>query len=511
MREKIHKTTPSNGIHNPTEWLALILILVFSVVIRLPFIHVPMTDDEGAYAYTTYFWLQGDTLYDELWMDRPQGIFLLYALIFKCMGHSTEAIRLFSAVYNAGSVLFVYLIVHFLFSRKTGLLAAFIFAFFSTSVYIEGFTANAELFMTLPSLVSIYFLLLAEGRRENLFLFLSGLFSGIALLVKPSGGTTLFLGLSFITYLHFKTTPKPGGKNLLARLLLLGIGFTVAFLPSLIHGMYIGIDKYLEAVLLFRLRKKSLFSVEIWHQLLRFTRSLFFFLRGNSFLLLSALWGLVLLKISGKKREVWFIALWVFCALLGMAMGGKWWYHYYVQVIPPLAILSSYGLSRLLPLLMNKRLSSYVTLAVLCAFLYSDCINSYRFFFAYTPVEASWRLYHRRGYLVAVPISSYLRRHTHSGDRIYVAHGEAEFYYLARRRSALKYLFVSELILIPQAYDRLIETLKDPRRAPKYIVYLKKQWPGVQKTGRLSLEEILRTYYYIETFIAGVPLYRRRL
>jgi len=51
------------------------------VLVRVPFLHVPIINDEGAYAYTAHFWFHTVQLYRELPFDRPQGIFLIYKAI----------------------------------------------------------------------------------------------------------------------------------------------------------------------------------------------------------------------------------------------------------------------------------------------------------------------------------------------------------------------------------------------------------------------------------------------
>ena len=57
---------------------ALILsICLLSIVLRLPFLSVPLTDDEAGYAYVSSWLARGLALYSDLWFDRPQGIFLL--------------------------------------------------------------------------------------------------------------------------------------------------------------------------------------------------------------------------------------------------------------------------------------------------------------------------------------------------------------------------------------------------------------------------------------------------
>ena len=145
--------------------MALGVILLLAVLVRMPFLHVPLIADEGGYAYTTHYGLSGRTLYHLLWFDRTQGILWVYRVIFQTLGQSVVAIRLFAAIYNAGSALLVYSSVAGLADKRTGLIAASLFALFSVMPHVQGFTANAELFMTLPALASLALLLPIERTR----------------------------------------------------------------------------------------------------------------------------------------------------------------------------------------------------------------------------------------------------------------------------------------------------------------------------------------------------------
>src|ERR671933_3045975 len=52
-----------------------------ALLCRLPFMSVPLTQDEGGYAYVARLWAAGTRLYDGAWMDRPQGLALLFRLL----------------------------------------------------------------------------------------------------------------------------------------------------------------------------------------------------------------------------------------------------------------------------------------------------------------------------------------------------------------------------------------------------------------------------------------------
>ncbi|HEU5315611.1 MAG TPA: glycosyltransferase family 39 protein, partial [Chloroflexota bacterium] len=108
---------------------ALVLFAcLLSVALRLPFLSVPLTDDEAGYAYVSSWLAQGFALYRDLWFDRPQGIFILYGGILWLFGDDTEGIRLAAALYNAVTVLAVYTLGRRLTGPRGAFAASFAYA-----------------------------------------------------------------------------------------------------------------------------------------------------------------------------------------------------------------------------------------------------------------------------------------------------------------------------------------------------------------------------------------------
>lgn len=83
----------AGGIHRMRSWAPPVFVAILAVLVRVPFFDWPLISDEGGYAYTAYWWLHGLTLYSgDLWLDRPQGIFVAY-MVPVLLGGSTWVIR----------------------------------------------------------------------------------------------------------------------------------------------------------------------------------------------------------------------------------------------------------------------------------------------------------------------------------------------------------------------------------------------------------------------------------
>jgi len=137
-----------------------LLVVAVGLVLRWPFFGVPLNADEGGYAYVAQRWLDGrGELYGDLWISRPQGIFLAYGLIFRTLGTSVEAIHAGAWIAGLVTTIFVWLFARDWMGRRAAIAAALVFTLVNGSPYLEGYTANAEVFMALPAAVGAWLLL----------------------------------------------------------------------------------------------------------------------------------------------------------------------------------------------------------------------------------------------------------------------------------------------------------------------------------------------------------------
>jgi hypothetical protein len=146
--------------------LWLIVAILGGLIVRLPFIRTPLNADEGGYAYLADRWLRGDgTLYQDLWISRPQGIVAAYALILRVLGADATAIRIGSWIVVMLTLLLVWWIARSVYGRQVATVAALFFGLLSGSPLIQGFTANAEVFEAFPA-AGVVALLLYALRRD---------------------------------------------------------------------------------------------------------------------------------------------------------------------------------------------------------------------------------------------------------------------------------------------------------------------------------------------------------
>ena len=485
------------GAAGATAVLAVLLAAGASLLLRLPFLRVPLTADEAGYAYVAYWLEQGLVLYRDLWFDRPQAIFGLYAAVFALVGRSTEAIRLGAAAYNAATVLALAALADRLCGRRAAVIAAWVYAAASVSPALEGFTANGELFMNLPAVVAV--LLAARGRPT-----LAGIALGLATAVKPTALPTALppaLLLACWPLPARRGAAPPAGPPWPGRIdargaARLSAGLALGLTPFVGEGMRTDAVAFWYAVVGFRVQQHSAFAAgprffdELWQALP---------VAGPALLpawLLAAGWTL---KGAWRTPAGGALLAYLAGALAGSALGGYWYWHYFIGVLPPLAVIAGQALTAL-----GRRRRAAAPFALAATTAVALLVNLR--LVGPSPEQTSWLVYGDRSYLAGDAIAAYLRERTGPAERIYVAFAQPAIYYLSGRRSAGRHLYWTEINRVPGAFEAVLEALDDPERHPTYVLGVQEE---LERAGRAApFWERVRARYRPEAVIGGFVLYR---
>jgi len=487
-------------------WSSAVVLVVGAFSLRLPYLGVPLSADEGGYATAAYWWARGDTLYASITITRPQGIFVVFRALAALGLGSPYDIHLVAALWSTLSTLALLALAARLWGRGIGLGAATLYAAVMATPWVEGYQANAELFMTLPLLLALLALVRADegalaARRGLLWLGASGLLAALALLLKPAAVVVLPLGTLWL--LRRRATGGASWRDLTAALAALGGGWALGLLPALAHGLLMVPDRYLGAVIFYRLGQDSLLGGALAHQV-GYAATNTLYLVGHLPLLLLAPFGFRLAAHGGDRRARTFLALWVFTALGGVSLGGNWFLHYYQQLLPPLAVALALVARGLLRRPVAPPRFAALCLAACAAFALAFPIARGVVAGVDPATLPEWE----PGVAAAAPVAAYLAAHTAPTETVYVAYDHADIYYLAARRPAARWLHFRELGWTPGAFAEQVNRLGDPATAPRYIVGAQAfDFRGFDADG--ALRAIVARDYTLETTIDGVPLYRR--
>ncbi len=512
---------------SPFFWIPLGSLISFLLTYRLFFL--PMVSDEGGYAYAAERWFDGrGTLYHDVWISRPQGIFIVYGAIIRLIGGSTLDLRLVAWAVNVLTMIVVWVIVSRWRNSSTAVVATMAFALMMGSPAIEGFTANAEIFMALPAALSILTLTVAFGRRwSGSWLVGTGLLIGIASQLKPSGVVMLLVAVGFIALMALESDNFM--RLLLRRGGLVGAGFAGSLLPAIYHGYQVGWDAFIYASVTYRLTRQSTATSSLDHHL-----NALWNLTARIWPLYAVIVAIMLLRhISNPARQVErgkvpqrprafqtqpvlgivqaaqgidmsdpfrrLLQLWIIGCLFGISMGGDWWYHYLIQLAAPLAIWMAISFA---DLRVRVPRPAHVALAVFGVVM---LLTPYLVITQSARADMTSELFGHPGYADQEVVADYLREHTDPEEPIFVAFDQAALYYLADRPSPYRYLYDQELRAFPDSEDALVEMIESPDR-PAYIVGTRQLAPFADRG--LAFWEAVQRHYVLETVVRGVPIFR---
>ena len=122
--------------------------------IRLLYAGLPLTADEGGYATLARLWARGAELYDEAWVDRPQGLMIVFRAI-TAISPTAEALRLAAIAIAMAIVVLVALVGRKVTGDRPARYAVLLVATAGASPFIESFTLSGELIASLFSVGSM--------------------------------------------------------------------------------------------------------------------------------------------------------------------------------------------------------------------------------------------------------------------------------------------------------------------------------------------------------------------
>jgi 4-amino-4-deoxy-L-arabinose transferase-like glycosyltransferase len=506
--------------------LAVIALGLGSALLWLPYLDMPLDFDVGVYATVAYWWARGDTLYQNITTDRPQAIFVIFRAIEALGLGSVRGLHVAGALYAALCALALLAVAARVWGRGVGLGAAALFALVMATPYLQGPTLNSELFMLLPILGSLLLLVRADdhplGSRSGLWrLGLCGLLAALALLLKPPGVAALALAVLWLV--RRWRTEGASRRAWLAAEAALAAGFVLGLLPALAHGLLTAPDRYLYAVLFYRLESHSVVGSSPVAQARHFALILLYVLARYPLLLLVpvGLWAAHRASPlpdradradrASARRGRDLLWLWLLTSFAGAALGGNWYPHYYQQLLPPFAVAVALAVRALLARPASAQVGPRLAWSGLRVLALGGVLA-----LAYTvgtvvllpPTPARLVIDPLLATLPTREIAAYLREHTTPDESVYVVYSQGEIYYRSERRPAARWLHLPELQRIPGAFDEQVARLADPATAPRYIVVVQPfDAGGLDADG--ALRAVVARDYTLETTIGGVPLYRR--
>jgi 4-amino-4-deoxy-L-arabinose transferase-like glycosyltransferase len=488
-----------------TAWLVLLLLaVVFFASIRYRLRDMPLERDEGEYAYAGQLLLQGIPPYVLAYNMKLPGIYAAYAGVMALFGETPAGIHVGLLLVNAATTILLFFLTAPLFGRLAAAVTGLSYALLSTSASVMGFEAHATHFVVFPALLSIWLLLRALHSRRWWLFFLSGLLSGIAVLMKQHGIFFVFFCLLYLAWVQSKHESKREPPRIVLRWsAIFGAGVILPYLATCLW-MY----------------RAGVFS-QFWfwtvdyageYSKMGLRRALHAFL-DNSQIVVSPsppIWILAAIGLtaviwspSARRQSRFLIAL-LLCSFLALCPGAYFRPHYYILLLPVISIFVGVAASSVTEKLRQSGKPAYMAALPLLVFLACfgvSVLHQRQVYFSLQPDAVVQSIYGDNAFVPATKIADYIRENSPTDARIAVLGSEPEIYFYARRHSATGYVYMYSLIVhhkfTARMRDEMMRELEENR--PLYVVYVDvwDDWGGLEGDPQLA-SFLLRLHQFMD-------------
>ncbi len=404
--------------------LAALAIVLLTVATRLPsLLHPEPIDDEAMYSVVANEIVDGGRPYVDAVERKPPLLFWTYAAVFEATGKfNWKALHAVALLWTLGTMAGLFVIGKQLFNRETGLIAALLYSVFQPWATWKNLAFNGELLMNLPI---VWAWAIGFGRspsRVRPELLAAGALLCIGFLLKqPAAIAAVPLGI-YLLLPSYRASRRLTRMVSLAQAATLTIGFfgTLGLVAIALRQQGILPQAYYWTI-----SDHSIPHVFWEHGILMtlaFVGACLPLLIGAA-LAFRDKGGVWARKSAERTALLGLLA----ASVIGAAAGARFYPHYYIQLIPPLALLAAPHYARLWS--GKTRPRRWLRPVVAYAWL------------ALTVVGFS--IAHWRGLAPQREPSGagqYLLEHSNPKDRIFCWGQEPKVYLDARRRPAARYI-----------------------------------------------------------------------
>ncbi|MGO8764737.1 MAG: ArnT family glycosyltransferase [Limisphaerales bacterium] len=443
-------------------WAGIAGLAIFFLALRWNSFNAPLNRDEGEYAYAAQLLLQGIPPYEQAFIQKPPMIFYSYLLAkLLCPGFFWSA-RLLAYLFTAlATILFGYVVRREL-GKGWALPAMWLMTPLILLPDLEVTDANTETFMLLPLIgtIAVYSRSREVGNKGGHWL-LAGFLAATALLYKYT--CLPVLAFVFAVWLA-EAWRSGGGLKMVCRGLALATAGGVAA-AALELGYFIRHDG----------------GRGFWECTVTFNR---YYAASNIFGLNNFLtemgmfwkswWILFLLPWAVLFRlppRLWFWLGIFVCAVISTGASG--YGHYYIIIMPFLALLNIAGI-RALASHLSERSNQTLWRASMTAVVMALVVGPVLPWLLCSPeqfVQASWP---QQPFAESGLVAEKVAQLTGPDDFVYVAGSEPQILFYAQRYSPTRFIHACALTVpSPVVHEYQQAAMRDlQQRPPKIIVFV---------------------------------------
>ena len=412
--------TPSDNTSSKSQISVLkvfLVVAVVSFVLRI-FYSGHLYEDDGLWFTAAEEITRGKALYREIYFDKPPGLALVYAFLFWIFGAHVLTIRLFTIVHSIVISAILYLFGTKLYDRRIGLLAAVLFAIFSTTYttgHVQGL--GTDFLMALPHTAGTYLLVhsrllrtngIRSGSQQAWLALAGGALIGIAFQINPKGIFDLaFFAVFLLIWQLWRARLRASEATKLAQDLVEnteGPSSIKLFLAAIL-GFVAGSAPFLAYVV--ATHSMLEYWLYVWDWGMHYsgynpvskliasgaTRTIDYFVLNNTLLIALVFVGATTVRWARdffhKDKElerdkdslidhrVHFsdatLLLWLIVSYAGVILGGRLYSHYFFQILPALCLIGSRGLMSISSSLKKRdpALRQAITVIIIVGFVFT--------------------------------------------------------------------------------------------------------------------------------------------
>ncbi len=457
-------------------WAIFLLFLLMVVLVRSRLLNLPLERDEGEYAYFGQLLLHGIPPYQLAYNMKLPGTYAAYALCMAIFGQSIQGVHLGLLIVNLASIILLFFITKRLFGYLAGIFSAISYAALSINQSVLGLQGHAEHFVVLMALCGSLLLLKAAETEKNKFVFLSGLFFGLAFLMKQSGIFFVPFGLFYLCWAYFKKHPAQKSAWVF-KLITYTLGAILPFAVTCTVFLFTGVfDKFWFWVFQYAFKYQSAVPLgEAWNTLKYYLAYVTHPFRPVWYI---AFLGLGCVFIDAKaKKQVIFVSVLLITSFLSLCPGFVFREHYFLAALPVISILAGCCIDSAHRFIRDrKQLSfwSFVPMVIFVIILLYPFYRQKHYLFESTPVQVSRLTYGANPFIESIGIANYLKAHSSPNEAIAVLGSEPQIYFYSQRRSATGYIYAYPLMeKQPFALRMQQEMIHEIEAAkPRYLVFV---------------------------------------
>jgi hypothetical protein len=518
-------STSPNTIKETTEqptkksWLTWDTMLVgalvlFVLMVRIKLLGIPLERDDGGFSYLAFQMLEGKDLYADLYDIKLPFLYILFASFITLFGNSVEGIHTGLVVFDIAYIVTLFLFCRYFFDRTIALVATFAFAILSLGPNLLGFASHATHFAILPGLIGLYTLTKAiETERKVLFL-LAGLACGSAFLVKQQAVHFMLFAGFYTIFAFFRHYPKVNWKDWFISEVYLVIG---SIAPYVMIVLYFFAKGNFEDFWFYTVVWPTEYATSaqtganmdiIKMQVDRVIQNqeLLWYLAGGGIV------SMFLVQIENKWR-VFVLLLGIFMTF-GLATGFHFYQHYFVVLIPVVAMLNGMfvrNVGKFINNIMGVKWGLYIPLALFVMAWTQVIRYDSDYFFNPDHTQILRNAYGSNPFPESKVIGDYIRDYTQPEDKIVIACSEPQIGFYAQRMNVSGQIFTYTLVdngnYMTQLQDEFIEAIQT--QIPKISVYtwMGTSWLNKDASGRVfkAIEENHNKYYNLIGVAECVP------